>query len=107
MSDLTIELDKLIQQAALDGALTQKAVDMFHTVLKENEELRESLEKKDLFESLDQTVQRLQEHLMGAQPVLNKSEGLEKADRPPPSGEVHFSRFLSRCLCTYRTLCAC
>jgi len=34
---------------------------------------------------LDQTVQRLQEHLMGAQPVL-KSEGLEKADRPPPSG---------------------
>ena len=36
MSELTIELDKLIQKAALDGALTQKAVDMFHSVLGEN-----------------------------------------------------------------------
>ena len=36
---------------------------------------------------LDQTVQRLQEHLMGAQPTL-KSEGLEKADRPSPSGKL-------------------
>ena len=50
MSELTIELDKLIQKAALDGALTQKAVDMFHTMLKENEELRESLEERDRFE---------------------------------------------------------
>lgn len=38
--------------------------------------------------SLDQTVQRLQEHLMGAQPVLNKVEEREKADRPPPSGTL-------------------
>lgn len=37
--------------------------------------------------SLDQTVQRLQEHLMGTQPML-KGEGLEKADRPPPSGTL-------------------
>jgi len=44
MSELTIELDKLIQKAALDGALTQKAVDMFHSVLKENEELSKQLE---------------------------------------------------------------
>ena len=35
--------------------------------------------------SLDQTVQRLQEHLMGSQPVL-KGEDLEKAERPTPSG---------------------
>lgn len=37
--------------------------------------------------SLDQTVQRLQEHLMGAQPLL-KGEALETADRPPPSGTL-------------------
>lgn len=37
--------------------------------------------------SLDQTVQRLQEHLMGTQPML-KGEALEKADRPPPSGTL-------------------
>ena len=36
---------------------------------------------------LDQTVQRLQEHLMGAQPAL-KNEGIEEADRPPPSGKL-------------------
>lgn len=36
MSELTEQLDKIIQQAALDGALTQKAVDQFHTVLTEN-----------------------------------------------------------------------
>ncbi len=32
MSELTIELDRLIQQAALDGALTQDAVAQFHAV---------------------------------------------------------------------------
>ena len=37
--------------------------------------------------SLDQIVQRLQEHLMGAQPLLKERE-LEKADRPPPSGTL-------------------
>jgi len=44
MSELTIELDRLIQKAAIDGALTQKAVDMFHTVLTENEDLKKQLE---------------------------------------------------------------
>ena len=38
---------------------------------------------------LDQTVQRLQEHLMGAHPTLNKGEDRERADRPPPSGALH------------------
>jgi hypothetical protein len=36
MSELTEQLDKIIQQAALDGALTQKAVDQFHSVLTQN-----------------------------------------------------------------------
>lgn len=47
MSQLTEDLDRLIQKAALDGALTQKAVDMFHTVLKENEDIRKDLEKQN------------------------------------------------------------
>lgn len=33
MSELTIELDRLIQKAALEGALTQDAVAQFHAVL--------------------------------------------------------------------------
>ena len=36
MSELTEQLDKIIQQAALDGALTQKAVDQFHSIITHN-----------------------------------------------------------------------
>lgn len=36
MSELTEQLDKIIQQAALDGALTQKAVDQFHSIFTQN-----------------------------------------------------------------------
>jgi len=36
MSELTEQLDKIIQQAALDGALTQKAVDQFHSIIIQN-----------------------------------------------------------------------
>ncbi len=54
MSELTTELDRLIQKAALDGALTQKAVDMFHSVLKENEDLRDKCVK------LEQTQKRME-----------------------------------------------
>lgn len=45
MSELTDQLDKLIQKAALDGALTQDAVSQFHSLVKQcdaqAEELRE------------------------------------------------------------------
>lgn len=44
MSQLTEDLDRLIQKAALDGVLTQKAVDMFHSVLKENDDFKTQLE---------------------------------------------------------------
>jgi len=44
MSQLTEDLDRLIQKAALDGALTQKAVDMFHSVMGENEDFKTQLE---------------------------------------------------------------
>lgn len=39
MSELTQELDKLIQKAALDGALTKDAVEMFHDIVEENDKL--------------------------------------------------------------------
>lgn len=54
MSQLTEDLDRLIQKAALDGALTQKAVDMFHTVLGENKEITDKCVK------LEQTQNRME-----------------------------------------------
>ena len=47
MSKLTEDLDKLIRQAALDGSLTKDAVDMFHGVLKENDDIKKDLEKQN------------------------------------------------------------
>jgi len=42
MSDLTDTLEKVIQQAALDGALTADAVSQFHTLVKERDALKEA-----------------------------------------------------------------
>ncbi len=36
MTDLTDQLDKIIQKAALDGALTKDAVDQFHAIITQN-----------------------------------------------------------------------
>jgi len=52
MSELTEQLDKIIQQAALDGALTQKAVDQFHAVLTQNTALEK--ETSQLVKANDQ-----------------------------------------------------
>lgn len=38
--------------------------------------------------ALDETVQKVQEHLMGAQPMLNKGGEIEAAERPPPTGAL-------------------
>jgi len=43
MSDLTDNLELLIQKAALDGALTQDAVAQFHTLVKERDALKTDL----------------------------------------------------------------
>ena len=43
MSELTEQLDKIIQQAALDGALTTKAVDQFHSLVQQCDEQAEEL----------------------------------------------------------------
>ena len=43
MTDLTDQLDKLIQKAALDGALTSEAVAQFHSLVKQCESQAEEL----------------------------------------------------------------
>lgn len=49
MTDLTDQLDTIIQKAALDGALTKEAVDQFHKILAENSSLLEEVDKvKDM-----------------------------------------------------------
>jgi chromosome segregation ATPase len=45
MSDLTENLEKLIQKAALDGALTEGAVDQFHALVTERDALVEANDK--------------------------------------------------------------
>ena len=72
MSELTEQLDKIIQQAALDGALTQKAVDQFHSILNENKDLVHDIEKqnKDLGEA-QKRISKLEIDLGMAQ-TLNK-----------------------------------
>jgi hypothetical protein len=45
MTDLTDQLDKIIQKAALDGALTADAVDQFHSLVKQCDSQAEELRK--------------------------------------------------------------
>lgn len=45
MTDLTEQLDKIIQKAALDGALTKEAVDQFHSLVKQCDAQAEELRK--------------------------------------------------------------
>lgn len=42
MTELTDQLDKIIQKAALDGALTNEAVSQFHALVKERDALKEA-----------------------------------------------------------------
>ncbi len=42
MTELTDQLDKIIQKAALDGALTNEAVAQFHTLVKERDALKDA-----------------------------------------------------------------
>lgn len=59
MSDLTTELDKLIQKAALDGALTPQAVDQFHALVQQCDAQAEEL--RDLNEVLLQSIAKRDE----------------------------------------------
>ncbi len=67
MSELSDQLDKVIQQASLDGTLTRDAVDQFHEILAENSSLGEENDRlKDLnaagSKDLRETKVKLEEH---------------------------------------------
>ncbi len=47
MTDLINDLDKLIKRAALDGALTKDAVEMFNSIVKENNGLKASIKESE------------------------------------------------------------
>lgn len=58
MTDLTDQLDRLIQKAALDGALTKDAVDQFHALVTQCDSQADELRKTnkintDLIDSRD------------------------------------------------------
>ncbi len=82
MSDLTTELDKLIQKAALDGALTPQAVDQFHSLVTQcdaqAEELR-SLAKihGEVMEARDKYKQRLDTMLNDANELSTRAAAIE------------------------------
>jgi chromosome segregation ATPase len=62
MSDLTENLEKLIQKAALDGALTEGAVDQFHALVTERDALKDDNDTLNV-RNKDQTktIERLSE----------------------------------------------
>ena len=72
MSELTEQLDKIIQQAALDGALTQKAVDQFHSIIVQNTALE--TEVASLETVLDERAKKIDrlEIDLGMAKTLNK-----------------------------------
>ena len=80
MSELTIELDRLIQKAAIDGALTKDAVDMFHSVLEQNEELaNDILTKSTTIVKMEKDVQELTSKLSIAQGLNKVAAEMEAA----------------------------
>ena len=72
MSELTEQLDKIIQQAALDGTLTQKAVDQFHSIIVQNTALE--TEVASLETVLDERAKKIDrlEIDLGMAKTLNK-----------------------------------
>lgn len=60
MSELTEQLDKMIQKAALDGALTSKAVDQFHSLVKQKDALEEkAIKLEQVLMETDKQVNKL------------------------------------------------
>ncbi len=83
MSDLTTELDKLIQKAALDGALTPQAVDQFHALVQQRDaqaiELRE-LQKvnTEIIEKRDELSRKVKIMLDDANELSTRAAAIEE-----------------------------
>ena len=82
MSQLTEDLDKLIQKAALDGALTQNAVDQFHALVQQCDaqaiELRE-LQKvnTEIIEKRDELSRKFKIMLDDATELSTRAAAIE------------------------------
>jgi hypothetical protein len=79
MSDLTENLEKLIQKAALDGALTEGAVDQFHALVTERNAIHEELKTlKVTHENLSTDRDRLHTQLCEANKCAEEWAGREQ-----------------------------
>jgi len=72
MSELTIELDRLIQKAALDGALTQDAVAQFHAVFTKCDA------QTDKIKELGESIVSIRKEADDLASQLSISQGLNK-----------------------------
>ena len=79
MSDLTENLEKLIQKAALDGALTQDAVAQFHALVTERDAIKEELiDLKKIHENVVINRDALNEKWQAAEKCAEEWAGREQ-----------------------------
>jgi predicted nuclease with TOPRIM domain len=79
MSDLTDNLEKLIQKAALDGALTEGAVDQFHSLVKERDALKDDNDTLNVRnKDLDERVTKLDARASAAEKCAEEWAGREQ-----------------------------
>lgn len=73
MSDHMKDIEKAIQKAAIDGALTEGAVKQFNNVVSENKVLKTNLNSsKEKVENLEATIQLLQQERDEARAIRDR-----------------------------------
>lgn len=93
MSDLTNELDRLIQKAALDGALTPEAVAQFHSLVKQCDAQAEELltfhaSNKALTKERDELSRKLKIMLDDANELSTRAAAVDASEQEHRDREV-------------------
>ena len=79
MTDLTNELEVIIQKAALDGALTQDAVAQFHALVTERDALKkDNCRLDDLNTELNEKVNHFSQRVTAAETCAQEWAGREQ-----------------------------
>lgn len=79
MSELTENLEKLLKKAALDGALTEGAIDQFHALVTERNALKKDNGRlDDLNTELDEKVNHLNSRASAAETCAQEWAGREQ-----------------------------
>ena len=79
MTNLTNELEVIIQKAALDGALTNEAVAQFHSLVKERDALKEdNCRLDDLNTELEEKVTKFDARASAAEKCAEEWAGREQ-----------------------------